>query len=90
MHIIRTELTRLVVWYHLRVSISILSRVIEKKILMTLNDLARVIPPVGVRIDLLMIFAYDFDRVLFMKYNAVIRVPLRAIVLEIFAKNDFL
>ena len=42
-----------------------------------------------VRIDLLKIFAYDFDRVLLKKYNDVIRVPLRAIVPEIFAKNDF-
>ena len=43
-----------------------------------------------VRIDLSKIFAYDFDRVLLKKYNAVIRVPLRAIVPEIFTKNDFL
>ena len=43
-----------------------------------------------VRIDLSRIYAYDFDRVLLMKYNSVIRVPLRAIVPEIFAKNVFL
>ena len=42
-----------------------------------------------VRIDLSMIFAYSFVRGLLMKYNDVIRVPLRAIVPEIFAKNDF-
>ena len=42
-----------------------------------------------VRIDLSMTFAYAFVRVWLMKYNDVIRVPLRAIVPEIFAKNDF-
>ena len=33
-----------------------------------------------IRIDISRIFAYDFDIVLLVKYNAVIRVPLRAIV----------
>ena len=42
-----------------------------------------------VRIDLSRIFAYDFDRVLLMKCNVVIRVPLRATVSEIFAINYF-
>ena len=42
-----------------------------------------------VRIDLSMIFAYVSVRVLLMKYNDVICMPLRAIVPEIFAKNDF-
>ena len=40
-------------------------------------------------IDVSRIFAYDFDRVLLIKYNAVTRLPLRAIVPEVFAKNDF-
>ena len=42
-----------------------------------------------VMIDLSMIFAYDFDRALLVKYNAAFRVPLRAIVREIFAKKKF-
>ena len=41
-------------------------------------------------IDLSRIFACDFDSGSLVKYNAVIRVPLRAVVPEIFAKNDFL
>ena len=36
-----------------------------------------------VKTDLSKIYAYDFGRILLMKYNAVIRVPVRAIVLEI-------
>ena len=42
-----------------------------------------------VRINVSRIFACDFDRDSLLKYNAVIRVPLRARVPEIFAKNFF-
>ena len=87
MHIIQTELTSLVVWHHLCVSISILSRVIKKKSWWPWMTLPEVTD--DVRIDLSRIFAYDFDRVSPVKYNSVIRVPLRSIVPEIFAKKTF-
>ena len=88
MHIIRTESTSLVVGHHLRVSISILSRVIKKKSWWPWMTLPGVTD--DVRIDLSMIFCISFLRGLLMKYKDVIRVPLSAIVPEIFAKNDFL
>ena len=85
MHIIRTELTSLAVRHYLRVSISNLSRVIKKKTRwpwMTLPGITD-----DVRINLSRIFAYYYDRVLHMEYNGLIRMPLRAIVPEIFAKK---
>ena len=87
MHFIRTELTSLVVWHHVRVSIPILSRVIKENFWWPWMTLPGVTD--DVRIDISMLFAYAFVRGLLMKYNDVIRVPLRAKVPEIFAKNDF-
>ena len=80
MHVFRNVLTSQVVWHDLWVSIPILSRVIKKKLLMTTIVTCLPWPPARGhrwRHNWPEDFGIWFWSVLLVKYNVVIRVPLR-------------